>query len=385
MNRVDAQLKVLGRAQYAAEVPVANLVYGVVVTSAVAGSLASLDTAAAKRAPGVLAVLTPSNAAQLPGAKRKQGDVDRVLQLLQDRSLPYCETPIAVVVADTLERAQGAAELLEASYLRSAVQVNLHGALGAAYAPKTAGPRAPADSARGDLQAGIAQAETQVEQTYLTPNQHHNPMEMHGLTVVWHGQDRLTLYDTSQGIFGVRQKMASIFGIAVENVRVVSHYVGGGFGCKGSAWSHVGLCALAARQVGRPVRLVLTRQQMFSLVGYRPRTVQTLLLGAKRDGTLTAIRHSTHSETSRFDEFSEPSGLQTRMLYTCPNVVTTHRLVRLDVPTPTFMRAPGESSGTFALEVAMDELAYELSMDPLALRLKNYAERDEDEDKPWSS
>jgi xanthine dehydrogenase YagR molybdenum-binding subunit len=179
--------------------------------------------------------------------------------------------------------------------------------------------------------------------------------------------------------------MSTLFDVPLENVRVISRYVGGGFGCKGSPWSHVGLCALAARQVGRPVRLVLTRQQMFSLVGYRPRTRQQVLLAAARDGKLTAVKHDTHSETSRFDEFSEPCGLQTRMLYSCENVVTTHRLVRLDVPTPTFMRAPGESSGSFALEVAMDELAYELGIDPIELRLRNYAERDQDEDKPWSS
>jgi xanthine dehydrogenase YagR molybdenum-binding subunit len=385
VNRVDARLKVLGQAQFAAEVPVANLVYGVLVTSACVGRLAHLDTARAERAPGVLAVITPDNAERLPGATRKVGDVDRILQLLQDRSLAYADTPIAVVVADTLERAQGAAELLDARYSVADVHVTLPDAMATAYAPKTAGPRAPADSSRGDLRAGLAQAEVRIEQTYTTPNQNHNPMEMHGLTAVWHGKDRLTLYDTSQGIFGVRQKMANIFELPLANVRVVSHYVGGGFGCKGSPWSHVGLCALAARQVGRPVRLVLTRQQMFSLVGYRPRTLQTVTLGATRDGKLTAMRHTTHSETSRFDEFSEPSGLQTRMLYACPNVVTTHRLIRLDVPTPTFMRAPGESSGTFALEVAMDELAHELGIDPLELRLENYAERDPDEDKPWSS
>lgn len=385
VSRVDARLKVTGQAQYAAEVPVANLVYGVIVTSAVLGKLTGIDSAAAERAPGVLAVLSSKNARPLPGAKRKSTDVDRVLQLLQDPTLPYCDAPVAVVVADTLERAQGAAELLRLDYDAGEVRVDLERELASAYQPKKAGPRADADSHRGDLQAGLDHAEVRVDQTYFTPNQNHNPMEMHGLTAVWHAKDRLTLYDTSQGIFGVRQKMANVFDIPLENVRVVSRYVGGGFGCKGSPWSHVGLCALAAQHVGRPVRLVLTRQQMFSLVGYRPRTHQHLRLGATRDGKLTAVEHATHSETSRFDEFSEPSGLQTRMLYACPNVVTSHRLVRLDVPTPTFMRAPGESTGTFALEVAMDELAYELGIDPLELRLKNYAERDDDENKPYSS
>ncbi len=168
-------------------------------------------------------------------------------------------------------------------------------------------------------------------------------------------------------------------------MRVISHFVGGGFGCKGTPWSHVGLAALAARVVKRPVKLVLTRQQMFSLVGHRPATIQKLALGADKAGKLTAISHEVWSETSRFDEFVEPSAVQTRMLYACPNVRTAHRLVKLDVPTPTFMRAPGESTGTFALESAMDELAYALKLDPIALRLHNYAERDEGEDKPWSS
>ena len=386
VERVDARAKVTGQAQYAAEVPVANLAYAVVVTSRVAtGALTHIDSAAAEKAPGVLAVLTPANAPKLPGAKKKTDPSDRFLQLLQESSVAYCDAPIAVVIADTLERAQGAAELIQASYEPRTVEVVLSRALPSAYAPKTAGPRAPVDSKRGDFEQGLSQAAVRIERTYTTPIQNHNPMEMHGLTAVWHAPDTLTLYDTSQGIFGVRKKMSTVFDIPLEKVRVISRYVGGGFGCKGSPWSHVALCALAARQVGRPVRLVLTRQQMFSLVGYRPRTIQKIVLAATRAGKLTAIRHDTHSETSRFDEFWEPSGLQTRMLYSCPNVVTTHRLVRLDVPTPTFMRAPGESTGTFALEVAIDELAYELGLDPLELRLRNYADRDEDENKPWSS
>jgi xanthine dehydrogenase YagR molybdenum-binding subunit len=386
IDRVDGKLKVLGQAQYAAEVPVANVLHGVIATSARArGRLQRLDTHAAERAPGVVAVLTPFNAAKLPGAKKKVEPIDRVLQVLQDEAIAYADQPIAVVVADTLERAQGAAELLIAHYAEETPSVSLERAQSKAYQPKTAGPREPADSSRGDVARALEQAAVRVDQAYTTPMQNHNPMEMHGLTVVWQSKDAVTLYDTSQGIFGVRKKVAQIFEIPAANVRVISRYVGGGFGCKGSPWSHVALCALAARTVGRPVRLSLTRPQMFSLVGYRPRTIQRLSLGASRDGKLLAVRHDVISETSQFDEFSEPSALQTRMLYACPNVATTHRLVRLDVPTPTFMRAPGEASGTFALEQAMDELAYALDLDPLELRLRNYAERDLHEDKPWSS
>jgi xanthine dehydrogenase YagR molybdenum-binding subunit len=386
VDRADARLKVTGQAQYAVEVPVANVLYGVIVTSTRGkGKLEALDAKAAEAAPGVVSVLTPFNAAKLPGAKKKGEGIDRVLQVLQEQDIAYDDYPIAVVVADTLERARGAAALITARYSTASVSTSLEGNLSSAYKPKTAGPRAPADSSRGDLDKGLEGAAARVEQTYTTPMQHHNPMEMHGLTAVWLGKDTLTLYDTSQGIFGVRKKMATVFDIPVENVRVISRYVGGGFGCKGSPWSHVALCALAARTVGRPVRLSLTRQQMFSLVGYRPRTIQKLVLGAAKDGKLLAMRHDVTSETSQFDEFSEPSALQTRLLYACPNVATSHRLVRLDVPTPTFMRAPGESSGSFALEVAMDELAYALELDPLELRLRNYADRDLDEDKPWSS
>jgi xanthine dehydrogenase YagR molybdenum-binding subunit len=386
IDRVDARAKVTGQAKYATEVPVANVLYAVIVTSTQGkGRLQAVDDAAARAAPGVVAMITPFNAPKLPGAKKKGEGIDRVLQVLQEQTIAYSDYPIALVVADTWERAAGAAGLLSARYSTEGLRTDLAADVGASYKPKTAGPRAPADSSRGDVGLGLEQALVRVEQTYTTPMQNHNPMEMHGLTAVWHGRDALTLYDTSQGIFGVRRKMSTVFEIPLDNVRVISQYVGGGFGCKGSPWSHVALCALAARTVGRPVRLSLTRQQMFSLVGYRPRTIQKLALGAGKDGRLTAIRHDVVSETSQFDEFSEPSALQTRMLYACPNVATSHRLVRLDVPTPTFMRAPGESSGSFALEVAMDELAYALELDPLELRLRNYAERDLDEDKPWSS
>jgi xanthine dehydrogenase YagR molybdenum-binding subunit len=238
---------------------------------------------------------------------------------------------------------------------------------------------------RGDVGAGFTAAKTRVDTTYTTPVETHNPMEPHATIAVWQGDARLTLYDATQGIFGVRNKIARTFGLDPRDVRVIDHHVGGGFGCKGTPWSHVALAALAAKAVGRPVKLVLTRPQMFSLVGHRPKTIQTLTLGADAEGRLTAIRHAVVSETSRFDEFVEPSALQTRHLYSCPNVVTSHKLVRIDVPTPTFQRAPGESTGTFALESAMDELACALGIDPLELRIRNHSVRDEQDDKPYSS
>ena len=386
LDRVDGRLKVTGKAQYAAEIPVANVTYAVIVTSALGRShLATLDVKRAESTPGVLAVITSANAPRLPGAKTKADSNDRLLQLLQDDDVLYADQPIAVVVASTLESAQAGAGAIRASYASGAVSAQLRADAPDAYTPKRAGPAGEADSSRGDVAAALANAPVKIEQTYTTPVQNHNPMEPHALTVVWQGDDHVTLYDTSQGIFGVRKKVAALFGIPLGNVRVISHFVGGGFGCKGSPWSHIGLAALAARVVGRPVKLALTRQQMFSLVGHRPATIQKLALGADKTGKLTAISHEVWSETSRFDEFVEPAAVQTRMLYACPNVRTAHRLVKLDVPTPTFMRAPGESTGTYALESAMDELAYALKLDPIELRLRNYAERDEGENKPWSS
>lgn len=384
--RADAVLKVTGKAQYAAEVSVANPAYAVIVTSSVGkGKLTDMNVAAAEHLTGVLRVLTHLNAPRLPGAQTKQDPQDRLLQLLQGDEVLYNDQPVALVIADTLEHAQEAASAVECRYQAETPELLLTNDSSRLFTPKTAGPHGSADSQRGDVEGPLRSAPLRFERTYTTPMQNHNPMEMHGLTVVWHGPQNVTLYDTTQGIFGVRKKVAKVFGIPAENVRVISHYVGGGFGCKGTPWSHVMLAAMGAKATGRAVRLVLTRQQMFSLVGYRPATLQRIAVAADAQGKLIALRHEVVSETSRFDEFVEPAALQTRMLYSCPNVVTTHRLLRLDVPTPTFMRAPGLSTGTFALECAIDELAYEAKLDPLELRLRNYAERDEDERKPWSS
>ncbi|HEY3802067.1 MAG TPA: xanthine dehydrogenase family protein molybdopterin-binding subunit [Kofleriaceae bacterium] len=385
IDRVDAQRKVTGTATYAADTPVTRVAHAVIVTSAIGkGSLRALDIDAARRAPGVLAVLAHGNAPRVKADRTSGGPNERVLQLLQDDWIHYADQPIAVVVADTLERAQGAASLIVPRYETAAVVASLEQSLPTAFEPKAMVHGAP-DSSRGSFDIGLAAAKHVVDATYETPNENHNPMEPHATIAVWTGSDRLTLYDATQGIFGVRQRIAEVFGIPKEQVRVIDQFVGGGFGCKGTPWSHVALCAMAAKVVNRPVKLAVTRQQMFSLVGHRPHTSQHIQLGADPEGKLTAIRHAVISETSSFDEFVEPSAMQTRMLYACPNVITTQRLVRVDAPTPTFQRAPGESSGTFAIESAMDELAYKVGIDPIELRLRNYAERDEQENKPFSS
>jgi xanthine dehydrogenase YagR molybdenum-binding subunit len=236
----------------------------------------------------------------------------------------------------------------------------------------------------GDYDAGAAAGEVRVDAVYGTPMEHHNPMEPHATVADWQG-DRLTLYDATQYVSGVRETVAKTLGIPADDVRVVDPFVGGGFGCKGSTWSHVVLAAMAARQVGRPVRIVLARPQMFGPVGGRPQTEQHVVLSASREGRLTAVKHDVICHASEMEDFVEPSASPTRALYAYPNGTTTHRLATLNVGVATFQRAPGESSGSFAIESAMDELAYALRMDPIALRIANHADAEPSSGKPWSS
>jgi xanthine dehydrogenase YagR molybdenum-binding subunit len=386
IDRVDARLKVTGQATYAAEVAVANVAHAVIVGSPIArGTIRSIDVDTARKQPGVIAVLTHENVPSLPKHKADpKNPGDRKLQLMQDDSVSYHDEPIAVVVADTLEHAQHAAVLVTARFDVLAAVAKIESALGDAYAPKNLTHGAPS-SRRGEPESAIATAPVKVQEVYTTPVENHNPMEPHATIAVWQGDAALTLYDATQGIFGVRRKIAKTFGLEPEMVRVIDHYVGGGFGCKGSPWSHVALAALAAKAVKRPVKLVVTRQQMFAFVGHRPKTIQSLALAAKPDGTLVAMTNDTTAETARFEDWVEGSVLPIRHLYKCDNVATTTKLVKLDTGTPTFMRAPGESTGQFSLESAMDELAYKLGMDPLALRIKNHADTNLDEHKPYSS
>jgi xanthine dehydrogenase YagR molybdenum-binding subunit len=255
--------------------------------------------------------------------------------------------------------------------------------LGEARPPKQPG-REPADSKRGDIAASLAKSAVRVEETYTTPIQNHNPMEPHATIASWEG-DKLHLYDSTQYITGVKQTAARSLGIPVDNVHVQCPYTGGGFGSKGSTWSHVILCAMAAKAVGRPVKLALDRTQMFGPVGARPRTVQKIKLGATADGKLLAIQHDVIVHTSVLEDFLEPSGLQTRFLYDSESNVTSHKLLEMNLGVATFQRAPGEATGTAALEVALDELAWKLKMDPVQLRLLNYAEKDPSKDRPWTS
>lgn len=380
--RSDGLLKVTGAARYAADVPVEGVLQAVLVQSSRApGRIVHIDSRAASGCAGVVAVLTHENAPRV-AEESARSPAGRRLSLLQDDRVHYNGQPIALVVAETLERATDAAQRVTVTYDVGAPRVAIEETGTVSMPPVSVGR--PPDSRRGDIDRGLAAADVVITRCYTTPLENHNPLEPHATTALWDG-DRLTLYDATQGVVANAATVARILGLPRENVRTIARFIGGGFGCKGNVWSHVILAALAARAVARPVRLVLTRRQMFGPVGARPQTRQTLTLGAARDGTLAVVTHDVVAHTSRVEDYLEPSAMQTRMLYSAPNVATTHRVARLDLGTPTYQRAPGEATGTFALESALDELAEELGMDPLELRRRNHADRDPESGLPWSS
>ena len=386
LDRTDGVLKTTGGARYAAEFVLPRLCHAVMVLATVPrGRIVDLDASKAEHAPGVLLVLTHRNAQALPehGRAAFKPPAGRAMSLLQDDVVHYNRQPIAVVVADTFEHAVAAAALVDATYATQPPMLDFARERGREYKPKEVMGKPP-DASWGDPDGGERGAEVRVDATFTTPMQSHNPLEPHATIAHWEG-DRLTLYDATQYVSGVRETVSKTLGIPADNVRVISPFVGGGFGCKGSAWSHVTLAAMCAQKLGRPVKLVVDRQQMFGPVGGRPTTWQRVALGARRDGTLTFIRHDAVSHTSDFEDWVEPSAAVSRMLYECPSGATTQRLVKLNTGTPTFQRAPGEATGSFALEVALDELAAALRMDPLELRLRNYAEKEADTGKPFSS
>jgi xanthine dehydrogenase YagR molybdenum-binding subunit len=389
LSRVDGRDKVCGRATYAAEFQVPGMVHAVLLTSTVAhGRIALIDTRAAEAAPGVMAVITSRNAMQLPqhGRAAFQPPTGRARSLLQDDTVSYNGEPIAIVVANTLERAMEGMRLLRVRYAQiSGAVLDFNQAKVTAYDPDKIQDK-PSNSSRGDMIAGLREADLVHHAVYTTPIEHHNPIEPHATIAQWNAAgNELTVHDSTQAMSGNRDTLAKTFGMPPEKVIVLCPFVGGGFGSKGSSWSHVTLAAMAARHVGRPVKLVLDRTQMFGPVGNRPHTEQTLSIGAKADGLFTALHHGAVSETSTMEDWTEPSAMQSRMLYACDNQTTTHRLAKMNIAVPTFTRAPGEASGSFALESAVDELAVLLAMDPLALRLRNHADMDQGSGLPFSS
>ena len=385
IERVDAPLKVRGEARYAAEFEQDGMLHVGMIKSGVArGQVQGFDVPAAL--PGIVAVITPANAERLH-VERASGQTV-TFPLLQDDAVHYCGQTIGLVVATTLENVQGALMGIRPRIAAAdGAALDMAALLDRARRPHAfrGGQTAP-DSVRGDPEAAFAGAAVRIDSVYLTPQEFHNPMEPHATIARWDG-DALTVWTATQGISGVQTTLASFFGLPHDQVRVVCPYVGGGFGSKGNSWTPIALAALAARHVGRPVRLELTREDMYSSNGYRPETHQRLRIGADRDGSLVSLRHDAVTQTSEaaVGEFAEAAALASRMLYDCPNVATTHRLVETNYGLPTYMRAPGETPGVYALEAAMDEVAVAVGIDPIALRLKNYAERDENEGKPFSS
>jgi len=376
LGRLDGVPKVRGMARYAYEQPVPQPAYLHPVQATIAkGTVVRIDTGAAETLDGVLAVLTHLNAPRLVDTN------DHELSVLQSAAVGFRGQFIGAVVAESSEIARHAAGLVEVEYAPtphdSAFSVGEHDDVLPDRAPDLA-----RQVSEAEIEAALAAAPTTVDQTYTTPPEYNVPMEPHTSVAIWNGRI-LTMYESTQGVHSVRAALAPLFGLELDQVRVISPYVGGGFGSKLEVHAQAVLAAMAARELpGRAVKVALTRQQMFSLSGYRPPTIQHVRLGADLDGTLTAVAVDVVEQSSRTKEFIEGSDGPARMMYAAPQRRTTNRPVVLDVPVPTWMRAPGRCPGMFGLEVAMDELAVACAVDPIALRVRNEPQVDPETGQP---
>ncbi|AKJ04980.1 xanthine dehydrogenase YagR molybdenum-binding subunit [Archangium gephyra] len=390
LSRVDGRLKVTGEAKYAAEFNVSGLTHGCVVSSAIArGRIKKLDTSAALAVPGVLHVFTHENRPRAAWFDRNYQDEDAPsgspFRPLHDDELVYSGQPIALVVAETLEVARYAASLVQVEYKTHSHETDLRARRGKAYAPREGkGGFEPPPKPRGHADKALAHAAARIDAEYSSPVEHHNPMEMHATTVVYEDDGTLSVYDKTQGVMNTQKYVSKVFHLSPDEVRVRSPFVGGAFGSGLRPQYQLFLAVMAARELKRSVRVALTRQQMFTF-GHRPTTLQRVALGVSAEGKLEAVIHETVSETSRFEDYIEVIVNWSGLLYQCDNVRLDYKVAQLDTYTPIDMRAPGAAVGVYALECAMDELAYAAGIDPLELRLKNYAERDQNEDKPFSS
>ncbi|MEV0999505.1 xanthine dehydrogenase family protein molybdopterin-binding subunit [Nonomuraea sp. NPDC050202] len=380
--RVDGRAKVTGAARYAADHEVAGALHGFLVMSTIArGEVVEIDARAALAHPGVVAVYTHADMARL-GLRLPGFPYNRPFIPMQDTRVHHNGQPVAYVVAQTLEQAQEAAGLVKVSYRAEEPVARLADALDEAFLPKKFREK-DNEFARGDAAAALEQAEVRIDQTYGSPMQHHNPIEPHTTTAVWAG-DELTLYESTQGVMFTRNVVATAFGRAPEQVRVISPYLGGGFGAKGPTYPHTLLTAAAARLAGRPVKLVLSRAQMYTSNGHRAEYRHHLRLGATRQGVLTAIADTSTAQVTRLDEAVYNGSDSTVHLYACPNVHVRQLGVRLDLPTSSYMRSP-ETTAHFGLETAMDELSHELGIDPVELRIRNHNPIDPRTDGPYTS
>jgi xanthine dehydrogenase YagR molybdenum-binding subunit len=385
--RVDGRLKVAGGARYTADIQLAGIAHAAIVYSTIAnGRTLSIDTAAAEKAPGVLVVLTHKNMPRMnpmPWSHlRPQG---QTYLPLQDDRIHYAGQPIALVVADTLDQATYAGTVINAEYeTHSPAVFDLRTAKEDALEP----PQRmwPLSSLVGDADKAIRDAAVNIERTYTMPDRHHNPMEPHATLAVWDDPGTLTLYDSTQMVVGTRKLASLVLGVPEEKINVVCEFLGGGFGGKSWSWPHTLLAALAAKVVNRPVRVQLTRAQMYSMVGHQAATVQSIALGADRDGRLSGIRHDSVNPTSVFDDYVEYAALASRHLWRASGgISTSHRVVHVNRNSPVVLRAPMEAQGHFALESAMDELAYATGVDPVELRLRNDTDTDPYSGRPFST
>ncbi len=377
VRRYEAALKVTGRATYEGEVAAASLLHAVLIEASIAcGEVTDMDASEAARVPGFAAMISHDDSTQL-----KQSPATA---LIRERTIHFAGQPVGLVVAETLAAARDAVGAIRVETQSRPAATSMTGALDAAYAPPMVG-RFPAVTHRGDPAKALETSAVIIRNRYETAANIHHPLEPHAVVCWWEG-DKAVVHTCTQAIFGTRTMIAHAFDMPPADIRVIARFLGGGFGCKGTLWwPWMFWAMLAARKTSRPVRLELTRAQMFRLVGRRQETVQDLTLGFSTDGRLDAITHQVMAQTSTHAEYSDSTAVYTRHLYACQNLDTAHHLVRTNEPQPVPMRAPGTAPGLFALESAMDEAAARLDIDPVELRIINFAEHDQEAGRPWSS
>lgn len=377
VNRIDGILKVTGKATYGTDYPAEKMAYAVIFKSTIAsGTISAIDSTEAEKSPGVLAVITHKNAPKLNTRGGIRGGA-----LLQSPEIEFHGQHIGVVVAETFEQATYATHIIKVKYQEKEAKIDFDKL---SKNPQLPNDKEKIEARRGDAENAFKNAPFKVEEIYETPIEHHHPLEPHSTIAVWEGEN-VILYNASQIINGAQSAAASTLNIKPENVRIVSPFIGGGFGSKGGQWANLILCAVAAKMVNRPVNLALTRQQMFNSVGLRQRNIQKISLSAAKDGQLISLAHQTTTHTAIDSEYIEPCGDCSKLMYDVPNSLISYRVAPMNIILPTYTRGPGKSTGSFALESAIDELAYQLKIDPIDFRLKNEPAKDPSNGKPWSS
>jgi xanthine dehydrogenase YagR molybdenum-binding subunit len=374
LKRVDGRLKVTGSIRYSAEYPFPGLVYGAIVASTIAkGRITAIDSKAAEKAPGVLKILSHLNVPDVPAYKDSKAPPGSPFM---DNRILYNGQPIALVIANTFERAKYAASLVRITYQKEPHETSLEENL--------KNSEDVGDNYMRSTPDAYQSAPVKIEAEYRTPIHVHNAMEPFAVTSVWDG-DKVTLYTKSQHIKAMQQDVMELFNLPEQNVQVYSKVIGGAFGSGSPLWPYAKAGLIGAKMIGKPLKTVIDREQMFTMVGYRSPTVQKLGLGASADGTLIGMTHQAIAETATYQQFTEGITALTCFLYNSPNVNTSYKLAKLDLSVPTYTRGPGETVGSYALESAMDELAFALNMDPMEFRLKNYSETDPERNLPYSS